>query len=135
MARPAEAQLKAVPKTEKQRVVVLTDIGGDVDDMQSLTRFLLYADQYDIEGLLDTSIRIFANSKTRPPDGEPQPHYIVEWVKAYGQVRENLLKHSEGWPETDALLGMIKRGAMTGRNADFDIRKGIALKPDAHFPF
>ena len=122
------------PEIEKHRVVVLTDIGGDVDDMQSLTRFLLYADQYDIEGLLATSIRIFLNEPHRPTDGEPQPHLIVKWVQAYGQVRENLMQHSQGWPETEALLGMIKKGIKTGRNADFDIRKGIALKPDAHIP-
>ena len=126
--------MKALPETEKHRIVLLTDIGGDVDDMQSLTRFLLYADQYDIEGLLATSIRIFPKHKHRPPDGEPQPHHIVEWIKAYGQVRENLMKHSAGWPETDALLGMIKKGIKTGRNADFDIRKGVARNPDAHFP-
>ncbi|MCB0131746.1 MAG: DUF1593 domain-containing protein [Caldilineaceae bacterium] len=126
--------MNAFPETEKHRVVVLTDIGGDVDDMQSLTRFLLYADQYDIEGLLATSIRIFPNEPHRPLDGEPQPHFIVEWVQAYGQVRENLMQHSQGWPETEALLRMIKKGTKTGRNADFDIRKGIALTPDAHLP-
>ena len=134
MVQPAEAQLKAVQKTEKHRVIVLTDIGGDLDDMQSFTRFLLYADQYDIEGLLATSPRIFPKSKTRPPDGAPQPHYLVKWVKAYGQVRDNLMKHSEGWPEPDALLRMIKKGTLTGRNGDFDIRKGVARNPGAHFP-
>ena len=134
MVLPAEAQLKALPKAEKHRIIALTDIGGDVDDMQSLTRFLLYADQYDIEGLISTSPKIVPGSKTRPPDGEPQPHYIVKWVKAYGQVRENLMKHSEGWPETDALLAMIKKGTLTGRNRDFDIVKGISTKPGAHFP-
>lgn len=128
------ATLKVLPKTEKYRVVLLTDIGGDVDDMQSLTRFLLYADQYDIEGLIATSIRIFPHHKHRPPDGEPQPHYLVEWVKAYGQVRENLQQHSADWPTADALLGMVKAGIKTGRNADFDIGKGVARKPNAHVP-
>ena len=85
MVPPAQAQLIAVPKAEKHRVIALTDIGGDPDDQQSITRFLLYADQYDIEGLLATSIRIFPASETRPPVGAPQPQYIVEWVKAYGQ--------------------------------------------------
>ncbi len=126
--------MNTLPEAEKHRVVVLTDIGGDVDDMQSLTRFLLYADQYDIEGLLATSIRIFPNEPHRPLDGEPQPHFIVEWVQAYGQVRENLMQHSQGWPEPEALLRMIKKGIKTGRNADFDIRKGISLTPDAHLP-
>ena len=134
MVQPVGAQLKALPQSEKHRIVVLTDIGGDVDDMQSLTRFLLYADQYDIEGLLATSIRIFPKHKHRPIDGEPQPHYIVEWVNAYGKVRENLLKHSEGWPETEALLGMIKKGTKTGRDGPFNIRTGIAGEGSGHYP-
>ena len=112
----------------------MTDIGGDPDDQQSLTRFLLYADQFDIEGLLATSIRIFPKHKHRPADGAPQPQYIARWVKAYGQVRENLLKHSEGWPEADALLATIKTGTLTGRGADFDINEGVARKPSGHFP-
>lgn len=134
MDHTAEAQMKPVPKEEKHRVIVLTDIGGDPDDMQSMTRLLMYADQYDIEGLLATSIRIFPGSKTRPPDGEPQPQYTIERVKAYGEVRQNLLKHSEGWPETNALLQMIKRGTKTGRSGGFDIKNGTLRKPGAHLP-
>ena len=102
MVRPAEAQMEAVPKSEKHRIVLLTDIGGDRDDEQSFTRFLMYADQYDIEGLIATSIRIFPKDKHRPLDGAPQPQYLVKWIKAYGQVRESLMKHSEGWPEPEA---------------------------------
>ena len=134
IVQPAEAQLKTVQKTEKHRIVLLTDIGGDVDDMQSLTRFLLYADQYDIEGLIATSIRIFPKDKHRPLDGAPQPQYLIKWIKAYGQVRENLLKHSEGWPEPEALLTMIRKGVKTGRDAPFNIRTGIAGVGSGHYP-
>jgi hypothetical protein len=112
----------------------LTDIGGDVDDMQSLTRFLLYGDQFDIEGLLATSIRIYPKQKHRPPDGEPQPRHLVDWIKAYGEVRPNLLKHSEGWPEPDALRAMIRQGALTGRDAPFNIRTGVAGAGSGHYP-
>ena len=59
LANPAAAQIKALPTSEKHRIVLLTDIGGDRDDEQSFTRFMMYADQYDIEGLIATSIRIF----------------------------------------------------------------------------
>ena len=130
----ASAQLAAVPKAEKKRIICLTDIGGDRDDEQSFTRFLLYADQYDIEALIATTPKIVPGNTFRPPDGAPQPQFLVKWVEAYGQVRENLMKHSEGWPETEALLGMIKKGILTGRNRDFDIVKGISTKPGAHFP-
>lgn len=129
-----KAQIKALPKSEKHRVVVLTDIGGDLDDEQSFTRFLMYADQFDIEGLLATSIRIFPKDARRPVDGEPQPHYLVEWINAYAQVRKNLMKHSEGWPEPDALLGMIKKGRITMRDGPFNIRTGIAEENSTHLP-
>uniref|UniRef100_UPI0025B9E2B5 nucleoside hydrolase-like domain-containing protein n=1 Tax=Cecembia sp. TaxID=1898110 RepID=UPI0025B9E2B5 len=36
----------------KQRVFVLTDITNEPDDQQSLVRFLVYANEYDIEGLV-----------------------------------------------------------------------------------
>ena len=130
----AQAKLKALPQVEKHRIICLTDIGGDRDDEQSFTRFLLYTDQYDIEGLIATTPKIVPGVAHRPPDGAPQPRYLVAFVKAYGEVRENLMKHSDGWPKTDALLGMIKKGTLTGRNRDFDIVKGISRKPGAHFP-
>ncbi|MCL4195348.1 MAG: hypothetical protein KJZ87_26655, partial [Thermoguttaceae bacterium] len=36
---------------EKPRLVVMTDIGGDPDDEQSLVRFLLYTCDFDVDGL------------------------------------------------------------------------------------
>ena len=35
----------------KPRAIVLTDIGGDPDDEESMIRFLLYSNEFDIEGL------------------------------------------------------------------------------------
>jgi hypothetical protein len=130
----ASAATSAPRQTGKPRVVLLTDIGGDVDDMQSLTRFLMYSDQFDIEGLLATSIRIFPEHAHRPPDGEPQPHYLVEWINAYAKVRDNLMRHTAGWPEPAALLAMVRKGAKTGRDRPFDIRTGIAGAGSGHFP-
>ena len=34
------------------RVIVETDAGGDPDDEQSLVRFLVYANEFDIEGII-----------------------------------------------------------------------------------
>src|SRR6516162_2325881 len=36
----------------KPRVFVLSDIGNEPDDQMSLTRLLLYSNDYDIEGLV-----------------------------------------------------------------------------------
>ena len=40
---------------QKLRVLVLTDIEADPDDTQSLIRFLLYSNQWDVEGLIATT--------------------------------------------------------------------------------
>ena len=45
---PASAQ-------EKPRIFVLTDIENEPDDAMSMVRFLVYANQYDIEGLVATT--------------------------------------------------------------------------------
>lgn len=133
-AHSASAQLAAVLKAEKHRILLLTDIGGDRDDEQSFNRFLMYADQYDIEGLIATSIRIFPNENHRPIDGDPQPHYLVAFINAYAAVRANLMQHSKGWPEPRQLLGVIRKGVKTGRDAPFDIHTGMAGNGSVHFP-
>lgn len=39
----------------KQRVLVLTDITNEPDDQQSLVRFLVYSNEYDVEGIVATT--------------------------------------------------------------------------------
>ena len=39
----------------KARVLVLSDIGNEPDDQMSLTRFLVYSNEYRIEGLVPTT--------------------------------------------------------------------------------
>jgi hypothetical protein len=41
----------AAPNT-RLRVIVETDAGGDPDDEQSLVRFLLHANEWDVEGIV-----------------------------------------------------------------------------------
>ncbi len=95
-ARPAQAQpeLRLLP-AEKPRVFVLTDITNEPDDQESLVRFLVYANEYDVEGLVATTS---THLRTRV-----RPDKIEELVAAYGQVRENLLLHAPGYP-TEAYL-------------------------------
>src|SRR5687768_1257386 len=51
-ARTSESPPGAEPRS---RVIVSTDIGGtDPDDFQSMVHFLLYADIFDVEGLISS---------------------------------------------------------------------------------
>lgn len=89
-------------KVEKQRVIVLTDISNEPDDEESLVRFLVYSNEYDVEGLIATT-SVWLRDTVRP-------ERIRERVLAYGRVRDNLLKHAAGYPTQEHLLGVIKSG-------------------------
>jgi hypothetical protein len=93
---PAQNQEK------KLRVLVLTDIENEPDDAQSMVRFLTYANQWDIEGLVATTS---VHQKERVA-----PERIKQIVAAYGQVRKNLLRHEPGYPEAQYLTSIIKKG-------------------------
>ena len=89
-------------QTEKQRVIVLTDISNEPDDEQSMVRFLMYSNEYDVEGLIATT-SVWLRDKVRPEK-------IRERVEAFGLVRNNLLKHRSGYPTKKHLLNVIKAG-------------------------
>jgi hypothetical protein len=100
------APLNYAQTIEKPRLIVLTDIGGDPDDQQSMIRLMTYANEFDIEGLI-------ASASGTP--GElgidiVKPHLIREIVQGYGRVRDNLLLHRKDYPSTQYLLNRIKSG-------------------------
>lgn len=104
----AQGQIKKVAdKAEraKERVFVLTDISNEPDDEESMVRFLVYANQYDIEGLVATTSTYLRN-KTRED-------LIRRQIEAYGEVRPNLLKHEKGFPTKEQLLAVTATGHTT----------------------
>jgi hypothetical protein len=82
----------------KQRVFVLTDITNEPDDQQSLVRFLVYANEYDIEGIVATTSTHLRNNIRKDK--------IEELVKNYGKVKANLDKHADGFPSMEYLLSV-----------------------------
>lgn len=89
---------------DKLRVIILTDIGGDPDDEESMVRFLTYCNEFDVEGLIAT------DRSQRRPGPQVLPEKIIERVKAYGQIRDNLLLHAQGYPTEKYLLDRVKSG-------------------------
>ena len=75
---PAIALKADEPKT-MSRVFVLTDISNEPDDEESLVRFLVYANEYDVEGLVATT-PTWLRSGTRED-------LIRREIQTYGQGR------------------------------------------------
>jgi len=92
----------SIPDQAKARVVVMTDIGGDPDDRQSLVRFLLHACDFKVEGLC-TGFGWGHDRKTRPD-------LIREAIEAYGEVLPNLRRHRRDYPSREELLNLLKDG-------------------------
>lgn len=94
---------------DKPAIIVLTDIGGDTDDEQSMVRFLLYSDMLDVKAICITS---------RLGHGQDiKPEIVYNQIEAYRSVYPNLLLHSEGYPDPDYLRSIVKYGQ--GDHASF----------------
>ena len=124
----AISQQKSV---SKPRTIVTTD--GEIDDVDSFIRMLLYANEFDIEGLVYSSSMwhykgdgkgtkmVSEMEMTKKIYGEktdlrwPGTRWMQELIDAYEKVYPNLSTHAKGFPKPAKLRSMIKVG-----NIDFE---------------
>lgn len=90
----------------RPRLCIMTDIGGDPDDQQSLVRLMVYANAFEFEGLLATSSGSLGDGRERTP----RPDLILQTIDAYANVLPHLRTHADGWPEPDALRAVVHPG-------------------------
>jgi hypothetical protein len=83
----------------RHRVIVSTDIGGtDPDDFQSMVHLLVYADCFDLEGLVSS------------PYGRGRKEHILKVIDCYARDYANLKTYNEKYRAPDALRGITKQG-------------------------
>jgi hypothetical protein len=90
----------------KPRVLVTSD--GEIDDECSLVRFLLYVNEWDVEGIITSSSQYHWQGHKWAGDDWAQPY-----LKAYAEVYPNLIKHDPRYPtpaflQARTLLGNVK---------------------------
>ena len=96
------AETGAPGSNSRLRYIIETDASGDPDDEQSFVRFLLYADEWDIEGII-------AN-RAQARDGEnlnPERSglgILRRMIEAYGQCYPTLAQHDPRYPSAERLL-------------------------------
>lgn len=119
----------AISKTNKIRTVITTDM--ESDDLASLVRYILYANDLENQGLIYTSSKYHwegdgKNTSFFLPDREyntsqtswrPTGTTTIEdhLLKAYAEVYPNLRVHDPTYPTPEHLLSITKIG-----NVDFD---------------
>src|SRR5687767_14237717 len=75
---------------ERPRLAVLTDIGGDPDDQQSLVRLLMYANEFEIEALIASA----SGTPGELKQSITRPDLILDLIGGYEQVLPNLKRHA-----------------------------------------
>jgi hypothetical protein len=87
----------AITASERPRVIVTTD--GEIDDRCSMVRFLLYANEWDTEGIILSSSQYHWRG-SRVWAGED---WIDPFLAAYAKVYPNLIKHDHRYPTAELL--------------------------------
>lgn len=100
----------AAATSDRPRLIVLTDYFKDPDDKQSMIRFLTYSNEFEVEGLIATSLAF--------GDGSVRPELLREQIAEYAQVYSVLRQHGRPgyeYPEPALLDRLVKRGAAVVR--------------------
>lgn len=127
---------QATADEPRPRLAVLTDIGGDPDDQQSLIRLMVYANEFEIEALIASA----SGTRGELKDSITQPKLILEIIDGYEKVLPNLQNHAEGWPTADQLRTRVKSGnpfrgrEHIGKGHDSDGSRELVRLVDAGTP-
>ncbi len=93
---------KSVDNT-KPRVIVTSD--GEIDDECSMVRFLLYANEWDIEGIITSSSQYHWHGHKWAGDD-----WIDPYLEAYAEVYPNLKLHDKDFPTAEYLKSVAFPG-------------------------
>jgi hypothetical protein len=110
-------------RASRARTIVTAD--PELDDLNSMIRLLLYANEIDIAGLVYASSRFHWSGDGRTPFFLPEREYTepqLSWrwaagerfiddaVDAYEKVHQNLLAHDPRYPAADILRSVVRVG-------------------------
>ncbi|MEN3324733.1 nucleoside hydrolase-like domain-containing protein [Mariniflexile soesokkakense] len=89
-------QTEVNSQSKKTRVIVTSD--GEIDDECSMVRFLLYANEWDIEGIITSSSQYHWQGHKWAGDD-----WIDPYLNAYTKVYPNLILHDMDYPTPEHL--------------------------------
>lgn len=104
LRQPQDTTLALAPSLPKSRVIAMTD--GEGDDRASMVRFLFYANEMDIEAIIQTNsyYQINGNSQTT------NVYWLEDVIEAYGKDLKNLRIHDPNYPDASFLLDRLYLG-------------------------
>ena len=94
----------------RPRIIATTD--GEIDDRCSMVRFLLYANEWDIEGIVHCSSKFHwkGDGKSVKRHNWADEVWLDKQIDLYEKVLPKLSQHAEGFPTADALRKLVYTG-------------------------
>ncbi|SNY70440.1 DUF1593 domain-containing protein [Paractinoplanes atraurantiacus] len=119
---PAQAH-----QSDKPRIIVSQD--GEVDDMDSFIRFLYYANEFDIEGIVYSSSRYHwaGDGATVAPYRWTGTAWVNEYIDLYAKLYPNLRRHASGYPTPAKLRSLYKIGNVSNVSEMSQVTEGSRL--------
>lgn len=105
---------------DKIRVIVTSD--GEIDDECSLVRFLLYTNEWDVEGIITSSSQYHWQGHKWAGDD-----WAFPYLDAYEKVYSNLVKHDKDYPSPDYLRARTVLGNVKAEGEMDEVTPGSEL--------
>ena len=95
---------------EKTRLVILADMGNEPDEEQQMMHMLLYANEFDLEGLIAVTGKFLRPESKNPYKQTLHPELFHHLIDGYSEVLDNLKGHASGWPDPAYLKSIVASG-------------------------
>lgn len=121
------AEDTVLPITEgKARLLITQD--GEVDDMNSLIHTLLYANEFDLEGIVQSSSKLhYSGDENNESFRWMGTDWMYEFLDAYAEVYPNLIVHDPDYPSPDALREITVVGNIKAEADTSEVTEGSEL--------
>ena len=116
----SQTDTEITEKSAKPRVIITSD--GEIDDECSMVRCLLYANEWDIEGIITSSSQYHWQGHRWAGDDWMEPY-----LDAYEKVYPNLVKHYTDYPTPEYLRERTVLGNVMAEGEMDEVSAGSQL--------
>ena len=91
----------------KERLIVLADMGNEPDEIQQMMHLLICSNEIQLEGLISVTSAIIRPESPHVYRRVVHPELFHRLIYAYAQVLPNLELHASGWHDPDYLHSIV----------------------------
>jgi len=77
-------------RSEKARLVILADMGNEHDVEQQIMHLLMYANEFDLDGLIAVTVKFLQPASSDPNKRLGHPELFHHLIESYSKVYKNL---------------------------------------------